>query len=169
MTCTLDEYETFAAIMQDEHDEIHALIKTCSAPDVINARLQEIHEQLKALIVDNAEIARELRSVVDKRWARIVSKRYHLSRRVKTLDLRAREFFKAEAIKTIPSNVNQTRVIPYAGEKRHVASAPNIDCKILHRKKISASDNVSNSRQRQMSNVDSVHAASARPPEFRSD
>jgi len=146
MTCTLDKYETFAAIMQDEHDEIHALIKSRSGPDFINARLQEIHEQLEALTVDSAEIPQELRSAGDKRWARIVSKRYHLSRRVKTLDLCAREYFNAEASKTIPSNVNQTRVIPYAGEK-YVACAPSNDCKILHRKKISASDNVSNCHQ----------------------
>ena len=43
--------------MQDEHDKIHALIKSRSAPDVINARLQEINEQLEALTVDSAEIA----------------------------------------------------------------------------------------------------------------
>ena len=168
MTCTLDKCETFAAIMQDERDEIQALIKSRSAPNVINARLQEIHEQLEALTVYSAEIARGLRSAGEKRWARIVGKRNHLSRRVKTLDLCAREYFNAEASKTILSNVNQTRVIPYAGEKRHVACAPNNDCKILHRKKISASDNDMNCRERQVPNVYSVSYARARPPEFRS-
>ena len=118
-------------------------------------------------------------------------KKIQLSQQVKKLDLRAREYLLAEARKTIPPNVNvhahesanhrigtdrenrvdneRTRVLPYAEETQSVACAPNNDRKIFNRKKISASDNEMNCQERQVPNVYSVRAASARPPEFRSE
>jgi len=115
-----------------------------------------------------------------------------LSHQVKTLDQRVREYLNAEARKMIPPNVNvhvcksanhsiqtdcenrvnneqATRVLPYAGGTQFVTCAPNNSCNVLHRKKISASDNVINCREGQLSSVYSVRAAGARPPEFRSD
>ena len=104
------------------------------------------------------------------------------------------EYLNAEARKTIPPNVNayvcksanhsiqtdcenrvnneqatRPRVLPYAGGTHFVTFVPNNGCNVLHRKKISTSDNVINCREGQLSNVYSVCAASARPPEFRSD
>ena len=75
----------------------------------------------------------------------------------------------SEVSKTVPSNANGTRVFPYAGETQSVTCALNNDRNVLRQKKISASDNVINCRERQVPNVYSVGAASARPPEFRSD
>ena len=54
-------------------------------------------------------------------------------------------------------------------ETQSVTCALNNDYNVLRRKKISAPDNVINCRERQVLNVYSVRAASARPPEFRSD
>jgi len=96
-------------------------------------------------------------------------KGYQLFQQVNKLDLRAREYLNAEARKMIPPNVNvharesanhrigtdrenrvnneRTRVLPYAEETQSVACAPNNDRKILHWKKISASDNEMNSEK----------------------
>ena len=71
--------------MQDEHDKIQALIESRSAPDVINARLQEIHQQLEAITVDSFEIAQKLRAADDKRWTTIVRKKITFSQQVKSL------------------------------------------------------------------------------------
>ena len=170
MTCTLDEYETFAALMQNEHDKLQALIESRSAPGVINAKLQELHQSLDALTADSFEITRKLRAAGDKGWTTIVRKRIAFSQRVRTLSGRVREYLNVnEVSKTVPSNLNRTRVFPYAGETQTVTCALNNDRNVLRQKKISASDNVINCRGRQVPNVYSVGAASARPPEFRSD
>ena len=54
-------------------------------------------------------------------------------------------------------------------ETQSVTCALNNDRNVLRQKKLSVFDNVINCRERQVSNVYSVRAASARPPEFRSD
>jgi len=77
-----------------------------------------------------------------------------------------------QAIQTDCENrVKQTRVLPYAAGTQSVTCAcgPNSDRKIIHRKKISAPDNVLNCQERQLSNVYFVRAGSARPHEFQSD
>jgi len=149
-----------------------------------------MQQLLDALTLRSGGAASELRRAGDERWTDIIAKKIQLSQQVKKLDLRAREYLNAEARKTIPPNVNvharesayhrigtdrenrvnneQTRVLPYAEESQSVACAPNNDLKILHGKKISASENEMNCRDRQLSNVYSASAASARPPEFRS-
>jgi len=150
-----------------------------------------MHLLLEALIIHVEKTVPELRATGNKWWPMIVTKTCKLSLQVKKLDLRAREYLNAEARKTIPTNVGvqvyksanhiiqaeceirlnteRTRVLPYAGQTQSVMCAPNNDRGVPNGKKISASDNVINCRERKLSNMNSVSVASARPPEFRCD
>ena len=51
MEYTLHDFEVLASGLHDEQDDIEALIKSCSAPDVIYERLQEMHQLLEALVI----------------------------------------------------------------------------------------------------------------------
>ena len=163
-------FEVLASCLQDDQNELETLINSRAEPDVVKARLQELLLLLDGLNVHGKEVERELRGTGDKGWIEVLGKRRELSRQVKTLEKHVREYLNVnEVSKTVTSNVNRTRVFPYAGETQSVTCALNNDRNVLRQKKISASDNVINCRERQVPNVYSVGAASARPPEFRSD
>jgi len=132
--------------------------------------LQELLHLLDGLKVHGKKVELKLRGAGDKGWIEVLGKRYGLSRQVTTFEKHVREYLNVnEVSKTVPSNVNRTRVFPYAGETQSVTCALNNDRNVFRQKKLSASDNVINCRERQVPNVYSVRAASARPPEFRSD
>lgn len=57
---TLDDFKALASGLPDEHNDIEALIKSRSAPDVMNARLQEMHQLLEVLLICGKEIVSEL-------------------------------------------------------------------------------------------------------------
>ena len=179
-------FEVLASGLQlDKQNNIESLINPRAEPDFVNARLQELFHLLDGLIVLGKEVELKLRGAGDKRWNEVLGKRYELSQQVKTLDLRVREYLNAEARKTIPPNMNAhvrksanhsvqtdcenranneqtTGVLPYAGGTQSARCVSNNGCKILHRKKISASDNAITCRERQLPNVYSVRAASPR-------
>ena len=146
---------------------MESLLKSRASPDIVNERLQDLLHSLDGLKVHGKEVERELRGAGDKGWIEVLGKRYELSQRVTTFEKHVREYLNAnEVSKTVTSNVNRTRVFPYAGKTQSVTCALNNDRNVLHQKKINASDNVINCRERQVPNVYSVGAASARPPEF---
>ena len=170
MTCALKLFEVLASGLQDEQNNIESLLESRASPDVINARLQELLHLLDGLKVHGKKVELKLRGAGDKGWIEVLGKRYELSRQVTTFEKHVREYLNVSDVsKTVPSNVNRTRVFPYAGETQSVMCAQINDYNVLRLKKISASDNVINCRERQVPNVYSVRAASARPPEFRSD
>ena len=51
MEYTLHDFAILASVLHDEQDDIEALIRSCSAPDVINERLQEMHQLLEAFVI----------------------------------------------------------------------------------------------------------------------
>jgi len=164
MTCALKLFEVLASGLQDEQNNTESLLKSRASPDVINARLQELRHLLDGLKVHGKKAELKLRGAGDKGWIKVFGKRYELSRQVTTFEKHVREYLNvSEASKTVLLNVNRTGVFPYAGETQSVTCAPNSDCNVLHREKLSASDNEINCRERQ------VNSASARPPDFRSD
>jgi len=133
----------------------------------VKAKLQESLHLLDAVIRKGKEAELRLRGAGDESWMEVLAKRYELSRQVTTFEKHVREYLNVnEVSKTVTSNVNRTRVFPYAGKTQSVTCALNNDRNVLHQKKINASDNVINCRERQVPNVYSVGAASARPPEF---
>jgi len=85
MTYVLEGFEALAADLQGEHNEIEALMKSRSAPD-INKRSQKTHLLLEAIAIHVYEILPVLRAAGDKRWSKIITKGSMLSHQVKTLD-----------------------------------------------------------------------------------
>jgi len=85
MTYVLEGFEALAADLQSKHNEIEALMKSRSAPDVINKRSQKMHLLLEALANNVDEICPELRAAGDKRWSKIITKGSVLSHQVKLL------------------------------------------------------------------------------------
>jgi len=170
MTCALKLFEVLASSPQDERNNHESLINSRAEPDVVKAKLQESPHLLDAVIRKGKEAELRLRGAGNESWMEVLGKRYELSRQVTTFEKHVREYLNVnEVSKTVTSNVNRTRVFTYAGETQSVTCALNNDRDVLRQKKISASDNVINCRERQVPNVYSVGAASARPPEFRSD
>ena len=129
-----------------EQNLLTKLMKSRSAPGIINEMLQEMHLLLEALAIYFDEIVPELRAAGGKRWSMIITKRSILSQEVKKLELRACEYLNATVRRTIPPNVNvrksanhviqadcknrvkQTRVLPYAGGIQFVTCAPTNGC-----------------------------------------
>ena len=85
MTYVLEGFEALATDLQSKHNEIEALMKSRSAPDVINTRSQKMHLLLEALANHVDEICPELRAAGDKRWSKIITKGSMLSQQEKIL------------------------------------------------------------------------------------
>ena len=67
MTYVLEGFEALAADLQSKHNEIEALMKSRSEPDVINKGPQKMHLLLEAFANHIDEIGLELRAAGDKR------------------------------------------------------------------------------------------------------
>ena len=80
-----------------------SLLNSHSAPDVIDARLQGMHQLLDALTLRSEEAVSELRRAGDKRWTDVILIKIQLSQRVKTLSERACEYVNSEVATKTPS------------------------------------------------------------------
>ena len=115
MTCALKLFEVLASALQDEQNNTESLLKSRASPDIINARLQELLHLLDGLKVHGKKVELELRGAANKGWTEVLGKRYELSQQVTMFEKHVREYLNViEVSKTIPSNVNRTRVLPYA-------------------------------------------------------
>ena len=109
-----------------EQYNIEPLLKSRASPAVINVRLPEMLHLLDGLKVHGKKVELTLQGAGDKSWVEVLSKRYEHSRQVTTFQKHVHEYLNVnEASKTVPLNMNRTRVFPYAGETQLVTCAQN--------------------------------------------
>jgi len=75
MTNTLEVFEVLASGLQDEQNNIETLLNSHSALDVIDARLQGMHQLLDALTLRSEGAASELRWAGDEKWKDVIAKK----------------------------------------------------------------------------------------------
>ena len=75
MTNTLEVFEVLASGLQDEQNNIETLLNSHSAPDVIDARLQEMHQLLDTLTLRSEGAASELSRAGDEKWTDVIAKK----------------------------------------------------------------------------------------------
>jgi len=111
MTNTLEVFEVLASSgLQYEQNNIETLLNSHTAPDVIDARLQEMHQLLDALTLRSEGSASELRRAGDEKWTDVIAKK-NPTISTSTLSERAREYLNSEvATKTPLTLANETQV-----------------------------------------------------------
>jgi len=75
MMNALEVFEVLTSGLQDEQNNIEALLNSHPAPDVIDARLQGMQQLFDALTLRSEGAASELRRAGDERWTNVIAKK----------------------------------------------------------------------------------------------